>query len=656
MSRYSRLFESVTINGLTSRNRLVFEPMGNYYAELDGTASQRDADFYAARARGGCGLVITEICSVNGTTGRGDPRNLCIDNDGAIPSFAHMVDAVHDAGSAFVLEIFHPGCQGTAAINGGTMASPSGQESKLVHEPTHEMSVDEIESTIEDFVSAGVRCYKAGFDGVELHGAHGYLLCEFLSPYTNHRDDAFGGTSRRRAEIVRRIIVGIRERTSSDFAILVRLSADEYLREIGIDDGITLPLAVEYSTMFEEWGADAMDISAGNYETMNWAWEPVGFDEGWKSVNGETIADAISIPVIACSVVRHPKTALDLVDHGVAMVGSARQFYADPEWGNKVQAGHEESIRPCISCMRCIESLMAAHEDPYAPMVCSVNPEAGRECDLAPIARDGVGRTAVIVGAGPSGLEAARVLSLRGFATIVLERDSRIGGQLLLADKPPKKWRLTWLVDYYASELARLGVDIRTSTTATVDGIKALNPDVLLWAAGSTPIIPSSISGLDGPLVLTPPQVISGDVELRGESVCVVGSGMTGIETAELLASQGNHVKLYEMLDQIGPGIFFQNLIDIMGRIAATDTELHPSHRLVKVEGSVATFENEASSESETCEFDHLVLSLGTRPVGVPRDIEAAFPSIVAIGDASSVGRIQEATRTGYDAARAVYA
>ena len=623
---FEKLFEPVTINKMVVPNRLVFEPMGNYYAELNGDASQRDCDFYAARGAGGCGLVITEVCSVNRTTGRGDARNLVLDNDEAIPSFAKMAQATQATGAKFAVEIYHPGCQGVPPLCvDGMTVSPSGQPSKLTMAPTRAMTHDEVLDVIEDFITAGVRVWKSGADAVELHCAHGYLLCQFLSPYTNHRDDEFGGSLENRAEIVRRIIQGIRERTSPDFPIIVRLTADEYMRMVGIDDGITLDMAVEFCKLFEQWGADAIDISAGNYETMNWAWEPVGFDEGWKSVNGKTIAAAVNVPVIACSVVRHPETAMDLIDGGVAMVGSARQFFADPDWGNKVREGADKLIRPCISCMRCIESLMAAHEDPFSPMVCSVNPEAGRECDLAPLEKDGDGRKVVGVGSGPAGLEAARVLGLRGFTVVVLEKAEEVGP-----------------------------VEIRTGVEATAELIKAEDPVAVIWAAGSTPVKPASIPGLDSELVLTPPEAIMAEPPLTGERVVVVGSGMTGIEVAEMLSSEQNcHVDLYEMVDQIGPGIFFQNMIDIMSRLGQTDTALNPGHRLLSVEGNVATFAK-ADGEQVQASFDHLVLSLGMKPTAAPEWADELGVPVVVAGDSDKVGRIQEAVTGGYDAARSI--
>ncbi len=658
---FKKLFEPVTINGMEVPNRLVFEPMGNYYAELNGDASQRDADFYSARGAGGCGLVITEICSVNRTTGRGDARNLVLDNDEAIPSFRRMAEATQATGAKFAVEIYHPGCQGVPQLcEDGMTVSPSGQPTKLTNAPTRALEHDEVLAIIDDFIQAGIRVWKSGADAVELHAAHGYLLCQFLSPYTNHRDDEFGGSPENRAEIMRRIITGVREGTSPEFPIIVRLTADEYLRCIGIDDGITLPLAVEYCKMFETWGADAIDVSAGNYETMNWAWEPVGFDEGWKSENGKTIASAVNIPVIACSVVRHPETAMDLLDGGVAMVGSARQFFADPDWGRKVKAGRADQIRPCISCMRCIESLMAAHEDPFSPMVCSVNPEAGRECDLKPIKKDGDGRKVVVVGSGPAGLEAARVLALRGFDVVVLERAERVGGQLVLAAKPPKKWRLDWLIEYYKTILQGAGdngfgkVELRCGVEATDEVIAAESPVAVIWAAGSEPVKPASIPGLDAECVLTPPEAIMAEPPLTGQNVVVVGSGMTGIEVAEMLSSkQGCHVELYEMVEQIGPGIFFQNMIDIMGRLGATDTGMHPGHKLLEVADKVAVFET-ADGERVEAPFDTMVLSLGMRPTAAPTWTEQLGVPVLVVGDSASVGRIQEAVTSGYDAARAV--
>ncbi|MCR5641378.1 MAG: NAD(P)/FAD-dependent oxidoreductase [Lachnospiraceae bacterium] len=650
---YEKLFEQKAIGGVVAPNRLVFEPMGNYYAELDGSVSQRDIDFYVERAKGGCGIVMTEVASINSKTGRGNARNLCTDDDRFIPGYKKMADGVHAYGSLLFVELYHPGCQGIAPLNGGSMASPSGQESELIHMPSHAMTLEEIHATVQDFVDSAVRMQKAGVDGVVLHAAHGYLLCEFISSYTNHRTDAYGGSIENRVRIIKEIVEGIRKECG-DYPIIVRFSADEYMREIGKDGGMVLEDAVEMAKLFESYGVDALDVSAGNYETMNWAWEPTGFDEGWKMHNGETIAKAVNIPVIACSVIRTPQGAEEFLKRGVDFVGSARQFFADPYWGNKVKEDREKEIRKCISCLNCMETLMAADEENGIRCQCTVNVEGGEECDLLPLSKDGNNRKVVILGAGPAGLETARVAAERGFQPVIFEKSDVIGGQLNLANKPPKKDKITWLIDYYQAMMEKYGIDVRLNTEATPGLIAAENPYKVINAIGSSPVLPRAIPGLDQAYILTPPDVLTGACQLRDKKVCVVGSGMTGIETAELLQEQGNTIELYEMADEIGPGLFFQNLIDVMGRLAPGGCKFFPKHQLLSVEEHAAKFKNLENDTEVVANYDYIVVSLGTRSNAISEEIAAAYPDMVSIGDAAKSGRIRHAIEGGYRAAVAL--
>ncbi|MCR4902719.1 MAG: NAD(P)/FAD-dependent oxidoreductase [Butyrivibrio sp.] len=647
---YEQLFTEHKIGKVTSPNRLVFEPMGNYYAELDGSVSERDIAFYAERAKGGCGIVMTEVASVNSKTGRGNLRNLCTDDDKFIPGYQKMADSVHKYGSLLFVELYHPGCQGIAPINGGSMASPSGQESDLIHMPSHEMTKEEINSTVNDFVEGAVRMQKAGVDGVVLHAAHGYLLCEFISTYTNHRTDEYGGSIENRVRIIKEIVEGIREKCG-DYPIIIRFSADEYMREIGKEGGMVLDDAVQMAKLFESYGVDALDVSAGNYETMNWAWEPTGFDEGWKMVNGATIAKEVNIPVIACSVIRTPQGAVDFLNKGVAFVGSARQFFADPYWGEKVKNGREKEIRKCISCLNCMESLMAADEDNGMRCQCTVNVEGGEECTYLPLKNNGDGRKVVILGAGPAGLEAARVAAERGFKPVIIEKTSEIGGQLNLANKPPKKDKITWLIDYYQAMIDKYDIEVRLNTEATAELIKSEAPYKVINAIGSSPVLPKAIPGLDQDYIITPPDVLFGKTQLTGKKVCVVGSGMTGIETAEFLQEMGNEIELYEMADDIGPGLFFQNLIDVMGRLAPGGCKFFAKHQLMSVSEHEAVFKNLESKEEVKAVYDNIVISLGTRSNTITDDIAKAFPDMISIGDALKSGRIRHAIEGGYKAA-----
>ena len=650
---YEQLFTEHKIGKVTSPNRLVFEPMGNYYAELDGSVSERDIAFYTERAKGGCGIVMTEVASVNSKTGRGNLRNLCTDDDKFIPGYKKMADSIHKYCSLLFVELYHPGCQGIAPLNGGSMASPSGQESDLIHMPSHAMTIEEIHSTVNDFVESAVRMQKAGVDGVVLHAAHGYLLCEFISSYTNHRTDEYGGSIENRVRIIKEIVEGIREKCG-DYPIIIRYSADEYMREIGKEGGMILDEAVEMAKLFESYGVDALDVSAGNYETMNWAWEPTGFDEGWKMVNGATIAKAVNIPVIACSVIRTPQGAVDFLNKGVAFVGSARQFFADPYWGEKVKTGREKEIRKCISCLNCMESLMAANEDNGMRCQCTVNVEGGEECSLLPLSKIGDGRKVVILGAGPAGLEAARVAAERGFKPVIIEKASEIGGQLNLANKPPKKDKITWLIDYYQAMIEKYDIEVRLNTEATAELILNEHPYKVINAIGSSPVLPRSIPGLDQDYIITPPDVLSGKTQLTGKKVCVVGSGMTGIETAEFLQEKGNSIELYEMADDIGPGLFFQNLIDVMGRLAPGGCKLYAKHQLLSVGEHEATFKNLENGQEVTASYDNIVISLGTRSNALSEAIAKEYPDIISIGDAEKSGRIRHAIEGGYRAAYAL--
>lgn len=646
---YEQLFTEKKIGTVTAPNRLVFEPMGNYYAELDGSVSERDIAFYAERAKGGCGIVMTEVASVNSKTGRGNLRNLCTDDDKFIPGYKKMADEIHKYGSLLFVELYHPGCQGVAPINGGSMASPSGQESELIHMPSHEMTVQEIHDTVNDFIEGAVRMQKAGVDGVVLHAAHGYLLCEFISTYTNHRTDEYGGSIENRVRIIKEIIDGIREKCG-DYPIIIRYSADEYMREIGKEGGMVLDDAIEMAKLFESYGVDALDVSAGNYETMNWAWEPTGFDEGWKMHNGEAIAKAVNIPVIACSVIRNPQAAVDFLDKGVSFVGSARQFFADPFWGEKVKNGNVNEIRKCISCLNCMESLMAASEENGIRCQCTVNIEGGEECQYLPLKKDGNGRKVVVLGAGPAGLEAARVAAERGFKPVIIEKGPAIGGQLNLANKPPKKDKITWLIDYYDAMIKKYGIEVRLNTEATAAMIEKENPYRVINAIGSSPVLPKAIPGLDQSNIITPPDVLSGKVDLTGKKICVVGSGMTGIETAEYLQEKGNTIELYEMADDIGPGLFFQNLIDVMGRLAPGGCKFFAKHQLLSVSEHEAKFKDLEHDTEVTASFDNIVISLGTRSNALPDSI-ASISDIITIGDAEKAGRIRHAIEGGYKAA-----
>jgi NADH:flavin oxidoreductases, Old Yellow Enzyme family len=648
---FDNLFSKGKIGAMETKNRIVMTPMGIHLGNSDGSMSDETVAFYAARAKGGVGVIFTEVTMVEESRGRGNCKQMSAAHDKHITGLKKLADEIHKYDSKIVVQIYHPGRQGISAINGNLpMLAPSAIECQCVHQPVVAMTTEEVEAMVENFVAAAVRIKKSGIDGVEVHGAHGYLINQFLSPHTNHRNDKYGGSFENRLRFLEEIVTGIRERCGKEFPLIVRLSVDEFYEKIGLpEEGLHLEDGVKIAKCLEQLGVDAIDVSSGTYETMNTAWEPTSFDQGWKINLPETIKKSVNIPVIGVAVIREPEYADIIIGEGkVDFVGSARQHFGDPEWSNKAKEGRADECRKCISCLHCMETLMFS-DMTNSPCQCAVNIQTGRELDYSNFREDGDGRTVAIIGAGPAGLEAARVLAMRKFKPVVFEKLDKIGGQLEFANKPPKKEKITWLIDYLRVQAKKLGVEIRLNTVPTIDDLKELNPYAVFVAQGSNPIMPKSISGIEGEEVLSTVDILSGKVKLKGKKVGVVGSGMTGLETSELLAEMGNEVTVFEMADNIGPGLFFQNLIDIMGRVSQYGVKLYPKHKLIKIENGKATFELMESNEIKNYAFDNIIVSLGTRSnTELLEEINTNFKIVKILGDASKPGKIRNAMETGF--------
>ncbi|MBP2072265.1 MULTISPECIES: FAD-dependent oxidoreductase [Thermoanaerobacterium] len=650
---FDGLLSKGKIGTMETRNRIVMTAMGNALANNDGTVSQRDINFYGARAKGGVGLIITE-CTIVDERGKGNTKQICVYDDRFIPGLKALAEEVHKYDGKIVVQIYHPGRQGISAINGNLpMMAPSDVECKVVRQPVQAMSIQQIEEMVNKFVDAAVRIKNAGIDGVEVHGAHGYLINQFLSPYTNKRTDKYGGNLENRMRFLEEIVVGIKEKCGKDFPLLVRLSVDEFLEMVGLpNEGLHIDESVKIAKRLEELGVDALDISCGIYETMNVAWEPSSYEQGWKVHLAETIKKSVNIPVIGVSVYRDPEFANRMIEEGkIDFVGSARQHFADPEWANKAKEGKLDEIRKCISCLYCMESLMSA-DITGASAQCSINIQSGREGELNDFKEDGAKRVVAIIGAGPAGLEAARILAKRRFKPLIFEKSDKLGGQLQFANKPPKKEKINWLIDYLKTQIEKAGIEVRYNTAPTVEILKKLNPYAIFLAQGSNPIMPKSIRGIDRKNVLVAEDILSGKVRLNGKKVAVVGSGMTGLETAHYLAVDGNDVSVFEMADEIGPGLFFQNLIDILGHLGPFKVKLYPKHKLVEIGEDKVIFENTETKENIYQVFDYVVLSLGRTPnTELIDEIKAAFDNVVVLGDAKQAGKIRNAMESGFMAA-----
>ena len=647
---YNILFSPKQIGSLTVKNRLVMPAMGTGLANTDGTVSDGMLAFYEERAKGGAGLIVTEVTMVN-PTGRHNPWQIAAFDDSHIPGLTRLAERVHQYGTKIFLQLYHPGCQTFNDLVGGPLLTPSGVARRsLPPQQCRPMTAEEIRSLVEDFAAAAERAQRAGVDGVEIHAAHGYLLNQFLSPYSNKRTDEYGGDWKGRARIIREIVCAIRQRVGRDYPVTLRMSVDEFMEMTDIPEpGLKLEESLQILPWLVPFGFDAVSVSSGTYDTQNVAWEPSSYQPGWRLYLARAVKQAVDVPVIAVSVIRHPDFAEQVLERGdtADFVGVARGQLADPEWGVKAMEGRADEIRRCISCLHCMEQL-AFHNHTE----CAVNARSHHELEYGPLKRDGAGRRAVVVGSGPSGLEAARVLALRGFQTTLLEQEEELGGQLRYAAKPPLKEKINWLIQYYTRQMELLGVEVRRGVRATVQTIREERPDAVILATGSLPTLPKSIEGVDRPNVHSPLDILSGRVRPEGKVVVVVGSGMTGLETADLLCQWNNRVTVVEMQETLGPDLYFQNLDDILARLKACQVRLLPSRRLLAIGTDRVRVMNLLEETEETLEAEEVVLALGVHADrSVHREVLEAFPNAVLVGDADCVGRIAAAVRSGYLAA-----
>lgn len=685
--KYELLASPMKIGSCEIKNRIVMPPMLMGFGHFDGKPTEKMMDYYEERAKGGCGLIMTEITRVNDQTGSAAFAQLAASHDYHIEPLAEMAKRIQRHGAKFFVQLHHPGRQNVGLLVGTVPLSikleklTKGGYGKLLYKLTPKagplllernivpssvapskcepayfaagrvraLSHDEILKLERQFIDAAVRVQKAGCDGVELHSAHGYLFQQFLSPVTNQRSDEYGGPLENRARFLTNILKGIKEECGKDFPVIVRLSADECYSLIGKEGkGYTLAEGVKIAKLLEASGADAIDVSCAGYDTFNFWLEPVSFEPGWRKNMAKAIKDAVSIPVLAANLIRSPEQAEAQLQEGVQdFVCLGRPHIADPHWANKVLTG-EGTVKRCICCLNCIESMqnnayLGSHGE------CSVNPLVGHEGNE--LLKNGEGRSAVVIGAGPAGLAAAELLRDRGFDVSLFEKKSNVGGQISLASAPPEKAKTGWFTEDAAAACFEKGVKIFTDKEVTVAELKEINPAAVIIATGSAPVKPRFDGDCNPDDVYTFEDILSGNVKLENEKIALIGSGMTGLETAHYLTQQGNKVTVIEMAKKIAPGTWMQHVDDILPKLEKAGTVFMTNEKLSQIRKGYIITENVKTKENTSIEADKVVLALGSRPVN---DLEALLKkegfNTIVIGDSKKVGRIADATKSAYEA------
>lgn len=643
---YERLRSPGKIGGLTIPNRVVMTAASACLSEPDGRMTEEMLAYYARRARGGVGLIITEMVCVDEAHGVLFPRELNAARDGNIPAFRCLADRVHPYGTKIFAQLFHPGSNGDPALNPGGLISAepgTGQHRGTARAATGA----EIRAVAEAFGQAALRVKQAGFDGVEVHAAHHYFLHLFLSPATNHRTDEFGGSLENRARPIKLILEAVRKTCGPDFPIMVRVSVEEYIGK----DGYHADTGIKVCQLLERWGADAVNVSAsGTVSRLSQSVEPMNFPQGWRKHLAKAVRQTVGIPVCCVSVIRDPDFAEELLEKGYTdFVGSVRSHLADPDWAVKAFSGRAEEITRCISCMSCFQEFSG-----IGHISCALNPETGYETIRPGWKEDGAERLVVVLGAGPGGLEAAYDAALRGFRVKLFEKADAPGGQLRLSLLLPRKEKMAWLIDDFTRRCQRAGVEFRFGHAPTADELRALAPYAILDATGGGPLIPPSIKGArESPLVCTPADVISGRIDVREESVVVVGSGMTGLETAELLCDRerNNAVLVLEAAAKIAPGTYGSNRNAVTAVLDINNVVFLLNRTLTKIGSDRIWFRDSVTGEEYVYPCDRVVLALGTRsrrPYG--DTLDGLCPHVLPIGDALRPGRIWQAVHGAYEA------
>lgn len=648
---YSNIFTPLTVKTMTLKNRIVMTPMGTNFAEQNGEMSFLHMNYYEQRAIGGTGLLIVENASVDSPQGSNGTTQLRLDHDSYIPRLFKLTETVHNHGACISIQINHAGASAMSSRTNSEIVSASNIPSKKGGEIPRPLTKEELQKISKKYGEAARRAQLANFDAVEIHAGHSYLISQFLSPLTNNRTDEFGGSKENRARFAKMVINEVRNAVGAMFPIMLRISADELL-----EGGNTLEDTLELLEYFQE-EVDIIDVSAGLNSSIQFQIDANYLSDGWRSFMAKAVREKFNKPVITTGNIRNPQIAEDILNRGDSdLIGMGRGLIADPEWVNKTYLSKEDTIRKCISCnIGCAGNRIALNR----PIRCTVNPSINtaedyknqklkKPCNV------------VVIGGGTAGLEAACTAAEVGCTTFLIEKQNELGGLSTLISKIPDKNRLADFPNYLINRASNLhNLFVFNDTTATIELIKSLNPDIIVNATGSVPLLPP-IKGLHDNINKEDSKInsITGMInnindypdDLTGKKVIVIGGGAVGLDVVEFFAPKNADVSIVELQPVIGKDLDPVSKVSTSTLMKKHNVKQFINTALLEVKPN--SFLVKRNDVEEDLYFDYGFVCLGMRSNNpILEDLQKEFTEsdvhILNIGDSLRARRIIEGVQEG---------
>lgn len=636
-----QLFSPFTIKNCYLKNRIVMPGLASFLVEDDGAFTDKTVEHYRLRAAGGPAMVIMEASAVS-PEGIVSPHQARIYDDKFMNGLSRIAEVIRSEGAVPGIQLHHGGRQTSARVIKQKPVAPSNLPCPTIRGDVEPLTTGGIQEIVHKFADAASRAIKAGFELIEMHGAHGYLINQFLSRFSNIREDEYGGDITGRTRFACDIVREVRERVGDEFLLSFKISAQEF-----VPDGLMVDESIEILKRLVKAGIDIVQVSAGNDATPEWISQPMFMEKACLADSAASVKKELNIPVMAVGRINDPLTANSIIEEGKAdLVCIGRGLLADPEMPNKAKEGRLDEIRTCVACNTCMESIFRKGR-----VECLVNPTLGREKEME-IHPTNTPRKVMVIGGGPGGLNVAWVAAKKGHEVSLYEKQALLGGQLILGSVSNFKKELRSLIDFQKRQVEKYGVKCHLNIEATLDTVKDENPDVVILATGSVPIKPS-VEGIDTPIVSVFPQIFDGNKPIIKKTL-LIGGGATGCEAALYLSENGSPVTIVEKLPKIGMNIESVTKRVMLNKLEENNVRIMTEYELSRVAEN-GVFIRDREGKEVFLEGERVVIAIGTRPDnGLYDEINSLGITIYQIGDCLEPRGAKAAISEGAEIGRAI--